>query len=842
MKRKFLNIFLIFSCFGLSTLNVSSQQINTMYFMDDIPVRNYLNPAFQPYCNFYLGLPIIGYSQFSSSNNSITLKDFAYRVNNIPIIFLNANGNIDNFYNVLKPTTLLNADIQLNLLNFGFRTGKAYWNFSLTEKIDGQIGIPKDFMKLLLYGTPNVDINKFNLNTFGVDFTAYTEAGLGYSRTIGDKWSVGAKLKLLIGSANISTSNQNLELQAGIDQWTLKGQGTVNAAIPGNLTTDPFDYSKPTATSDFIKPSGMGGGIDLGLTFKPIENLTLSGAITDLGLIRWTSNTHNINYKTDYTFNGIKSINVNSQFDAKVLGDSLLTALKNSVTTSNGTAGYTTYTSPKVNIGVEYGFFENKLTLGALSRTVFRNNAIYEEATASINAKPTNWFNLSLSYSVLNGRTSNIGAGLALRTGLLNWFLSADYIPLNYADISTGNNPASITTVPYNTKGINLGFGLSFVFGNHKDADKDGVADNRDKCPDTPIGVKVNKKGCPIDTDGDGVPDNLDKCPKTPKEAKGKVDGNGCPIDTDGDGVPDYLDKCPDTPKQAANYVDRDGCLRDSDGDGVPDYLDKCKDTPAGIKVDKNGCPLDSDGDGVPDYLDKCPDTPKEAKGMVDKNGCLLDSDGDGVPNYLDLCPNTPAEAKAFVDKNGCRKDTDGDGVPDYLDKCPDTPIAAHGMVDLNGCPRDTDGDGVPDYLDKCPTIPGVAANKGCPEIKKEVRTLFQKALQGIQFESGRFTIKPISYSILNKIANVLIVNPTYMIEVQGHTDNAGKPETNLLLSEKRAEAVKVYLISKDVNAKLITSHGYGDTVPMASNKTSKGRALNRRVEFIVWFEKVELQ
>ena len=258
--------------------------------------------------------------------------------------------------------------------------------------------------------------------------------------------------------------------------------------------------------------------------------------------------------------------------------------------------------------------------------------------------------------------------------------------------------------------------------------------------------------------------------------------------------------------------------------------------------MDKKGCPIDTDGDGVPDYLDKCPDTPKEAKGMVDKNGCLLDSDGDGVPDYLDLCPNTPTEAKAFVDKNGCPKDTDGDGVPDYLDKCPDTPIAARGMVDQNGCPRDTDGDSVPDYLDKCPTIPGVTSNNGCPEIKKEVRTLFQKALQGIQFESGKFKIKPISYTILNKIASVLIENPTYLIEVQGHTDNAGKPETNLLLSEKRAEAVKVYLISKGADAKRITSHGYGDTVPVASNKTPNGRALNRRVEFIISFEKVEQQ
>lgn len=160
--------------------------------------------------------------------------------------------------------------------------------------------------------------------------------------------------------------------------------------------------------------------------------------------------------------------------------------------------------------------------------------------------------------------------------------------------------------------------GLSYYFGREKDSDGDGVPDNIDQCPDTPLGVKVDEFGCPIDSDRDGVPDYLDKCPGTPHGAK--VDASGCPLDSDGDGVPDYLDKCPDTPHGVK--VDAHGCPLDSDGDGVPDYLDKCPNTPAGVKVDASGCPLDSDGDGVPDYLDKCPNTPKGTK--VDSNGCPL--------------------------------------------------------------------------------------------------------------------------------------------------------------------------------------------------------------------------
>ncbi len=328
------------------------------------------------------------------------------------------------------------------------------------------------------------------------------------------------------------------------------------------------------------------------------------------------------------------------------------------------------------------------------------------------------------------------------------------------------------------------------------------------------LGVKVGfyfstrKK----DTDGDGVSDRKDKCPDTPVEAYGKINEYGCPLDTDGDGVPDYLDKCPDTPVEAYG------------------------------KIDASGCPLDTDGDGVPDYLDKCPDTPVEAYGKIDSSGCPLDTDGDGVPDYLDKCPGTPKEAYGKIDANGCPLDTDGDGVPDYLDKCPNTPKEAYGKIDANGCPLDTDGDGVLDYLDKCPTVPGLATNKGCPEVKKEVKTLFKKALQGIQFENNKYVIRPISFKLLNDIAKVLIDNPSYLIEIQGHTDDVGSEESNLVLSDRRANAVRTYLVAKGVDANRLISHGYGEAVPVADNKTAKGRAQNRRVEFIVSFEITEFK
>jgi len=134
--------------------------------------------------------------------------------------------------------------------------------------------------------------------------------------------------------------------------------------------------------------------------------------------------------------------------------------------------------------------------------------------------------------------------------------------------------------------------GYSFLFGGEPqaDADGDGVPDARDECPNTPSGVKVDKRGCPRDSDGDGVPDSNDKCPDTPRGTA--VDRDGCPTtDSDGDGVVDRLDECQNTPRGAK--VDAKGCPMDTDGDGVYDGIDQCPGTPANIKVDAKGCPTD---------------------------------------------------------------------------------------------------------------------------------------------------------------------------------------------------------------------------------------------------------
>jgi OOP family OmpA-OmpF porin len=414
-----------------------------------------------------------------------------------------------------------------------------------------------------------------------------------------------------------------------------------------------------------------------------------------------------------------------------------------------------------------------------------------------------NKINNSLDYPVV------VGGGLRLRmTDVLSFNYQATFGFLNNAH----NNPEATTAAPTGNDMFMLQtVGIGLNLGAAKDADKDGISDKKDKCTGTPKGVKVDVNGCPFDTDADGILDYLDKCPA---EA-GTSATNGCP-DKDADGIADKEDLCPNEPGLAAMK----GCP-DTDGDGIIDSKDKCPNVKGSLVLD--GCP-DKDGDGIRDEDDLCPDV----KGVAAFKGCP-DTDGDGIEDSRDMCPLV----KGPLATNGC-PDTDNDGVNDGIDKCPQVA----GDPTHSGCP-DTDKDGIYDDIDKCITIPGTPTNNGCPELKKETKQLFQKALQGIQFETGKATIKSVSFPILNAIVNVMKENPGYKLNIGGHTDDVGEDAMNMTLSQDRASSVADYLIAHGVDPLRVTATGYGETQPVDTNKSVKGRTRNRRVELNVEFLEV---
>ena len=290
--------------------------------------------------------------------------------------------------------------------------------------------------------------------------------------------------------------------------------------------------------------------------------------------------------------------------------------------------------------------------------------------------------------------------------------------------------------------------------------------------------------------------------------------------------------------------------IRDRDGDGLNDDIDQCPDEPEDKDgyEDEDGCPdPDNDNDGLLDIVDQCPDIPEDKNGFEDEDGCpegKRDRDGDGIIDLLDRCPLEPEDKDGFEDEDGCPDpDNDRDGLLDTVDQCPNDPEDLDGFEDDDGCPDpDNDKDGLLDNVDKCPNEPetfnGIEDEDGCPETGKRVVITRGKLqiLDKVFFELNKAVIRPESYAILYEVAATLNANPQILkIEVQGHTDSRGADKYNLDLSDRRAAAVRTFLIDKgQVDGGRLTSKGYGETQPLEDREDEQAWSKNRRVEFII--------
>lgn len=284
------------------------------------------------------------------------------------------------------------------------------------------------------------------------------------------------------------------------------------------------------------------------------------------------------------------------------------------------------------------------------------------------------------------------------------------------------------------------------------------------------------------DDDKDGVKNDNDRCPKDKEDIDGFEDADGCPDeDNDKDGIKDADDKCPDKVEDKDGFEDEDGC---------PDP--------------------DNDKDGIPDLQDQCPKIAEDFDGIEDKDGCPdTDNDKDGIPDSLDKCPNDPEDVDKFEDEDGCPDiDNDKDGVPDLKDKCPNEPETINGIDDQDGCPD-------------------------VKETKKEPNMPKHQIMHGVTFKSGSVDMAFSSFQFLEPIIKVMKEYPQVEIEIRGHTDSVGKYESNMRLSQMRAESVRQYLIAKGIDAGRMRAVGFGPSSPIADNRTATGRTKNRRIEIV---------
>ena len=212
--------------------------------------------------------------------------------------------------------------------------------------------------------------------------------------------------------------------------------------------------------------------------------------------------------------------------------------------------------------------------------------------------------------------------------------------------------------------------------------------------------------------------------------------------------------------------------------------------------------------------------------GLAALNGCP-DADGDGITDANDACP----QVAGLASLKGC-PDADKDGVADKDDKCP----TVAGPKENAGCPwADTDKDGVADKDDECPEVAGPASNKGCPEVTAAVLESVKVEAKSIYFNSGKATFKSEDVPVkIESISSLLKQYPNAKFSIEGHTDSDGSDAFNQKLSQERVDVVRNALIERGLKPANLTAVGYGESKPVATNKTAAGKAKNRRTEVVL--------
>ncbi len=818
---------------------IKAQQNLTLYNFKSIPQSNYINPGIIPSSRVNIGLPIISSLYLNKSNSGFKLNDVVTKGSNgaTKLDFENLVSKLadDNYYALALHTDLLTA---------GFKYKENYISFNASYKLNWRVRYPKDLLNFVWKGNGASlgEPLQFNL---GLDASTYLEYGVGFAREVSDKLSLGVRVKYLSGIANISTKKSDITLITDPVTFDITATSDILINTSGIVDNPMKGYS---VTDVATKLKNRGFGIDLGGSYLVNDRLTVNASVLDLGSIKWNfapTNYVSSNPNASFTYQGIDLntfLNDSTTIDKAV--ELVFDSLNASFALDTLNRSYKTRLGAQIYAGAQY-VLNNESFASVLVQGHFFDKKIHPALALSYNYTIEKYLNASINYSMYNRSYLNLGVGLALNAGPVQLYAVSDnalglFVYNQYRIVNNG----STTDIKYpgNTKNLNLRVGLNLTIGRKPlDKDKDGVVNKKDACPEIPGLVEFN--GCP-DKDGDKIPDKDDKCP----EVAGLKEFFGCP-DKDGDKIIDGEDACPDV----AGLLEFKGCP-DKDGDKIIDKEDECPDV-AG-RAELKGCP-DRDFDGIADKMDECPDM----MGIAAFNGCP-DTDKDGVKDSEDKCPTRAGP----VDNNGCPEDVlyvlDANGkMISFATKSKD------GFFRFETLPADgdfkfrLDGDGT-ETIDRLNILVGGVSmrasrmkdgffkfEKIIPDeaklvaekvidvpikLLKEEQEILKKAFNNLEFNNGKDIIRFESYASLDDLGKLLVKKANWRLKLSGHTDNVGNPKANMVLSQKRAQAVKNFLVDRGIKPERIIVEYFGATKPVSDNKTEVGRQKNRRVEMLI--------
>jgi hypothetical protein len=477
MNRKIKYILLLL--LAMIFADVSAQNNQVLYYMN-LPQNHLMNPALRPSNSLYIGLPAITGTNVKVDNNFINFSDVFIKSESTDSIlsFLHPDYNIDDFLAKIRDKNSLETQVSTQLLGVGFSAGKDIYVFiDINERAMGNVVIPGDLFELALKGNEGFVGSKIDLSSLRADLRYYREIGAGFSKDFTNKLRLGVKGKLLFGIAGVSIDNRSLGITVNDDYThTLDADLTVNISGPVNVYMDENQHIDSINIDDSRLDTGrdifnflsgkknMGLGLDIGATYDISEKIMVSAAITDIGFIKWKRGVTNLQAESQFEFSGLNMLDVfNGTKTFKELGDEMLDSLENSLIVSDLHTPFTTWLPVGFTLGGSYNV-NDFFSVGLLSYSRIIGKQFREALTLSGNVNFNNAFSASLSYTLANHRYDNLGAGLAFRGGVFQFYFLADRIPLSWNKIIVDDSKIPL---PSNWNTVNFRFGMNLVFGNN---------------------------------------------------------------------------------------------------------------------------------------------------------------------------------------------------------------------------------------------------------------------------------------------------------------------------------------------------------------------------------------
>ena len=446
-------------------LPTSAQELRTSYFMETSNYRHQMNPALldSPYFGMFFSNINIGMT------GNIGAKQFIFDTNGLPgytgnyryTTFMDPNVDAKTFLNKLHDKNRFDLYLNYNLFSVGFKAWGGVNLLELNLRSNTNLTLPKGLFE---FAKTAGEKEHYEFGGLGMRTQNYMELALGHSRDINKQWRVGGKLKFLIGAAYADFTADNVTLDMTEDAWRIQSNAQVKASLlksdvihedPSKNSADGRPRVKELDNFGFSLP-GFGMALDLGVTYKPIENLTVSAAITDLGFISW-KNTHHASSQGDYTFDGFNNIYIGSdkdqtediddQFDQ--IGDDLEEMFS---VYDDGTKTATQVLAATLNVGAEYKLpAYDKLKFGFLYTSRIHGKYSWHQGMLNVGVRPVKWFECNVNGAVTStGVTA--GGMLSLKAPHFNFYIAADRF---FSKMGKQG-------VPLNSSNGNITFGMTF--------------------------------------------------------------------------------------------------------------------------------------------------------------------------------------------------------------------------------------------------------------------------------------------------------------------------------------------------------------------------------------------